>query len=399
MSRVLAADTREVHMPRLARRLTDLPRSGIREVMELASELDGVIHLEVGEPHVPTPDPVVEAACLAARSGCTRYTPNAGLPSLRRLVAQRYTDRHRRPWGPESVVVVPGAVNGLACAVLAVADPGDEVLVPDPGWPNYTSICRLAGATAIPYPLHKRSNYELELRALEERITSRTRAVLVNSPHNPTGAVLSWDAARQLVELARRHDLFVLSDEVYEDFVFDGEHASLATYDSDGRVVTVTGVSKSYAMTGWRVGFVLASRELAAAVARLVEPLVSCASSVSQKAAEAALSGPQAGVERLRTLYRHHRDVTVDLLGAQGLLAATPRGGLYALVDISATGLDSRRFAHELLLTQKVAVAPGATFGAQAEGCVRVCFATELDTLREGLRRLAEFAAARSSVR
>jgi aspartate/methionine/tyrosine aminotransferase len=370
---------------RIATRAQTLPRSGIRRIMEASRGLPDVIHLEVGEPDFETPAHVVAAAHEAARAGVTRYTANAGLPGLRDAVAARASRRLGRDVRPEEVVVTPGAVAGIAYAIFALLDPGDEVLLPDPGWPNYASAVHLAGGRPVPYPLVAERGFAPDLAALEGRITARTRVLLVNTPGNPTGTVLAPDTVRALVDLAREHALAIVSDEVYEDIVLDGEHVSPARFDED--VVVVSGVSKTYAMTGWRIGFVIAPPHVAATLAAIQEPFASCASSVSQAAAEAALRGPQEAVTAMLRAYRERRDLVVSRLEAPGLLAARPTGAFYALVRVPR-GADPADPAMSLLREHRVAVAPGDTFGEGGRPYVRISFATEARLLDEGLRRL-----------
>jgi aspartate aminotransferase/aminotransferase len=366
-----------------------MPRSGIREVMELAAGMHGVIHLEVGEPDAATPAPIIEAAFAAATAGATKYTSNAGYPSLRAAIVRKLTLENGLTATPDQVVVTAGAVGALATATLALVDPGDEVLVPDPGWPNYSSITLIAGGRPVPYPLARADGYVPRLDVLRQLVTNRTKILLINSPANPTGAVFSDALVRDLVDFAREHDLYVLSDEVYEAIVFDGDHVPAARHDADGRVITVMGCSKTYAMTGWRLGYGVASAPIAALMAKLQEPLVSCAPSVSQKAAEAALAMDQAPVRAMRAAYRERRDLVAAVLGPR--LASVPAGAIYALVDVSAAGRDSYAVAKRLLAEAGVATAPGETFGASGGGIVRISIATAPDLLAEGCRRIVDF--------
>jgi aspartate aminotransferase/aminotransferase len=359
-------------------------------MMERARLLPDVIHLEVGEPDFPTPPHVVEAAVRAAREGATRYTPTAGLPSLRTAIARHFA-ASGIPATAEQVVVTPGAVFGLATALLAVTDPGDEVLVPDPGWPNYVSALRAIDGTPVPYPLRREAGYVPTVDDLASRVTGRTRALILNTPANPTGAVFPRETVEALVRFARDAGLVVISDEVYEAFVYEGAHTRAARFDVDGRVVTVSGCSKTYAMTGWRVGYVLATAELAEAMTRLAEPFISCPSAVAQHAAEAALTGPQDGVAQMRDAYRARRDLVVTLLGAAGLLASTPRGAFYALIDLSRVSRNSLAVAERLLEETRVATAPGETFGRQGAGLLRLSFAAPAALLEEGCRRIIAF--------
>ncbi len=370
-------------------------RSGIREIMDLAQTMPDVVHLEVGEPGFPTPPHIVEAAHRAARDGFTKYTANAGLLSLRALICEKLARRNHIQTSPENVVVTPGAVTGIATSLMALLERGDEVLLPDPGWPNYQMMVPCAGGVTVLYPLRAETGFTPDFEALERLVTPRTKVLVANSPANPSGAVFSADTVRGLLEFVRRHDLYLLTDEVYEEIVFEGEHVSPGQYDTEGRVITVSGFSKTYAMTGWRVGYAVAERSIAALVAKLQEPFVSCASAVSQKAAEAALAGPQDCVAEMVQEYRRHRDQAAHLLSAAKVPFFRPQGAFYALIDISSCGLDSYAFARSLLKESRVAVAPGDTFGPGAGQYVRVSLASPATALEEGVGRLGEFVARR----
>src|SRR4051794_22574092 len=269
-------------------------RSGIREVLDLASERPGTLHLEIGEPDFPTPPHVVEAAARAAAEGYTKYTSNRGLVSLREAIRAKLAERNGIEATVDRIVVTVGGDNGLFEALLTLVEPGEAVLIPDPGWANYESMALTLHAVPLRYPLDRAREFEPDLEALAELARDpRAKVLLVNSPGNPTGAVWPRATLERVLEIAQEHDLYLLSNEVYEEIVFEGEHFSPATIDAEGRVVTVFSVSKTYAMTGWRLGYVVASPQLAGLIAKVQEPVVSCATAVAQKAAEAALLGPQ----------------------------------------------------------------------------------------------------------
>ena len=368
-----------------------LPRSGIREVMDMARQMDDVLVLVVGEPSFNTPPHIIDAAARAAHEGTTKYTPNAGLPGLRAAVAERYSRKFGRTVTPQEVLVTAGAVNALAAIVAAIAEEGDEILIPDPGWPNYVAMIELARTVPVRYPLDPELGYRPDVAAMEALINPRTKAIIINNPSNPTGAVFSADTIQELVDLARKHDLWLISDEVYEDLVFEGEHIPAARFDPD-RVITVSGVSKSYAMTGWRIGWAITNPELVALCGKIQEALVSCPPAVSQAAAEAALRGPQDAVEEMRLAYQRRRDLVQEFLEPFGLLSTVPEGAFYALVDLRPSALSSRDLSRLLLEEEKVAAAPGSTFGDVAEGMIRISLATADDDLAEGCRRIIQFA-------
>lgn len=380
-------------MKPLSAAAAQLPPHGIREIMEAAWRHPDAIHLEVGEPDFATPAPVSEAAVAALREGFTHYTSNAGIPELRAAVAANMARRSGLRIAPEQVVVTAGAVTAMASALLTLAGPGDEVLVPDPAWPNYVQWVQLQHSVPVPYPLRQERAFVPDPGDLEARITPRTKVMILNSPGNPTGAVFPPAALAELVALARRHDLWVISDEIYERIVFDQAHSFAAAADRDGRVITVSGVSKTYAMTGWRVGYAVAPAAVAAVMVRLQEPLTSCVNGIAQRAAVAALGeGTEAAVGAMVATYRRRRDAALEIVRRHGRYRYTPHGAFYLLVDVRDAGLGSRDFALALLEAEGVAVAPGGAFGGGGEGFVRVSLATEDGALAEGLTRLVRFA-------
>lgn len=374
-----------------SRRASGLPRSAIREIMSLAAGKPGVIHLEVGEPDAPTPAHIVEGAFRAAREGWTRYSSNAGLASLREKVAARVSRRWSRPVSPERIVITTGAVGGLYSALMSVLDPGDEVLIPDPGWPNYEAIAHLAGASAVRFALLPQRGFLPDMEEIRRLTTPRTKAILINTPGNPTGAVFTRELMQSLVEHCAGTGIYLVSDEVYEDIVFEGEHVSAGACGPDDRVFVVSGASKSFAMTGWRLGWLVCPPQLAGVATGLQEPVTSCASTIAQKAGEAALDGGETCVRELAAAFRRRRDMVVEVLGKRGLLPMVPAGAFYALVDVSRTGQDSLGVCKRLLQSHSVAAVPGITFGPASDRYIRIAFTVSDDDLREGLSRLADF--------
>jgi aspartate aminotransferase len=376
----------------LARYPAQMPPQGVRAIMEMAWRIPGAIHLEVGEPDFATPPHAIEAAVEAARNGWTKYTSGAGLPELRAALARKLKKYNGLDVTPDRVVATAGCVTAVATSLLALCDVGDEVLIPDPAWPNYNLWLRIQGAVPVPYPLRQEEDFLPDPAEVEKRITPRTKCLILNSPANPTGSVFPADLCRELVEMAQRHDLWLLSDEIYEHIVFEGKHTSPARFDRDGRVLTISGLSKGYAMTGWRIGYVVApDPKVADILMRLQEPLTSCPVTVSQAAAIAAVDGPQDVVEDMRRAYLGRRDAVLAVLRRFNRYRYTPKGAFYVLIDIADTGWDSHRFARELLLREKVAVAPGSAFGAAGEGLVRVSLASDERQLLTGVERLCAF--------
>ena len=372
----------------VSRTLDGFRRSGIREVMDLAATLDGVVHLELGEPDFPTPAHIVEAVQRALESGNVKYTLSRGDPGLRELLAEKVRQSNGFAVGADDLVVTTGGTGAVAAAMTALVGPGDGVLVPELGWPSWEMMTALVGARALPYRLLPESGFEPDLDHLET-LARDARVLAVNSPANPTGAVFPRETVERLLELAQRHDLIVISDEVYEQIVFDGAHVSLGSLDGDGRVVSVYSFSKGYAMTGWRIGYLTAAAPIVEAVVKVQEALVACPSWVAQRAAEAALTGPQSVVAEMRDAYRQRRDLAVESLERHGLLAARPRGTFYALARVGAGDSDSYGFARRLLLEERVAVAPGEAFGPAGGGLVRLSLASSPEAITEGIERLA----------
>ena len=359
-------------MKPFAQRAVEVPRSGIREIMALSAEVPDCIHLEVGQPDFDTPAHIVEATCRFAREGHTKYIANAGVAPLRTAAAGYFQQKTGVATEVENILVTLG----------------DEVLLPDPGWPNYMMGVSLLHGTPVYYALRPEDQFLPSLDQIEGLVTPRTKLLLLCNPSNPTGQVYGPELIGGLMDLARRHDLYVLSDEIYGEIVFDHEHTSALSYDTDGRTLIVSGMSKTYAMTGYRVGFTRASVDYIELATKLQEPIVSCGVGFAQMAAAEGLNGPQDDVLRMRAAYKARRDVAVEVLKENDLYRYSPGGAFYLLVDVSATGMDSRDFALELLKEKKVAVAPGSTFGNVCRDHVRISIASPEEKIREGLGRI-----------
>lgn len=371
-----------------SRAVETLPRSGIRKIMELAWTVKDCIHLEVGEPNFPTPMHAIEAADRAARDGFTRYTPNAGIPPLREALAEKVRVRNGINALTEQIIVTPGAVAGIYSSLAALVNPGEEVLISDPSWPNYRLMADLLGLRAVSFPLRAGERLVPRAADIEAHITDRTRAIILNSPGNPTGATTPLNVLSELLELARRHDLWVLSDEVYDEIWFEEQPVSMATMDDQGRVITFFSFSKTYAMTGWRVGYLVAPQDIAPYIIKMQEPIVSCVNAPAQMAAIAAVTGPQDLVVEMRRAYHRQRDLVVGMLERAGVPYIRPAGAFYLMADISTTGMEAGEFCRRLVVERGVAVAPGSTFGPNSGAFVRISFATDSDLLAEGVDRL-----------
>jgi aspartate aminotransferase/aminotransferase len=368
-----------------------MKRSGIREIMDLADHRPDALRLEVGQPDFATPTHIIEAACAAARQGYTTYTANKGLLEVRESITAKLKRDNGIDVPADDVVITSGAVNALFESLLAIVSPGDGILLPDPGWPNYEMMAEALSARVSRYSLLPDEGYIPDLEQLDALAADPgVKVLIINSPGNPTGAVFPRSVVEELVGIARRHDLYLISDECYEQIVFEGEHVSPGAMDHDGRVLSVFSMSKSYAMTGWRMGYVTGESSLIDLVAKVQEPVVSCATSIAQKAGQAALEGDQACVREMTASYRARRDMVVDLLRSGGLLINEPKGAFYILADISSASSDSYAFARRLIAEKGVAVAPGQTFGPTGAGVVRLSLATNSDQLRTGTQRLVE---------
>jgi aspartate aminotransferase len=378
-------------VPVLASQVVLTPHSGIRRMTELAATVANPLMLVGGDPNFTTPGHIIDAAAAAARAGATGYSPGAGIPELREAITQKVRGRNGLDANVNDVCVTTGGCGGLFTTLLLLLEPGDEVLIPDPGWSNYPAMAHVLHARAVGYPLDPSDGFSIDPDALAARVTPRTRAILVNSPGNPTGTVEAAERLRAVLELAERHDLWVISDECYDELMFEGRHVSTATVGSPDRVISVYTLSKSYAMTGWRVGYVVAPAAFSRQLALHQEPVVSCASTVSQHAALAALEGPQDCVSAMAMAYRDRRDSAIAELDALGVEYVRPQGAFFLMVDVSAAGSDSWEVGRQLLETERVAVVPGAAFGPGGEGYVRISLAAAPEVVREGARRIAQF--------
>jgi aspartate/methionine/tyrosine aminotransferase len=381
-----------VSLPPLSSAVLEAHHSGIREISNLAMARPGTIRLEVGQPDFRTPSHVAEAGRQAIQDGWTFYTQTFGLPSLRERLAAKLQRVNGLSVEPGAIVCGSGGVSVISAAVAALCDPGDEILLPDPHWPNLTTMAATAHARCVFYPCPAELGFLPDLDRLEGLVSERTRLLVVNSPNNPTGAVYPPAILRAIGELAERHNIWLLSDQCYDQISLDGDSAapSLATFADPERVISAFTFSKTYAMTGWRLGYATATPQVVDGMVKVLESTTSCASTISQKAGEAALDGPQECVHEMVSAYRRRRDLVVDLLREAGLLLAVPQGAFYILADVSPAARDSRSFALRLLDERGVGVAPGSAFGEVAGGAVRISLASSDEDLREGVGRICE---------
>jgi aspartate aminotransferase len=376
-------------MPQLAPHIATVPESGIRRLFEIALTLDDVNILAVGEPDQKVAPHIVDAAVAAWTAGETGYTANGGIPDLRQAIVRKLARDNGMDVDVEQVWVTVGATQALFQAMGLLLDAGDEILVPDPGYTTFSMNARMLQAVPVTYRLTPEAGFAPDLTELESLVTPRTRVLLVNSPSNPLGRVFSADVLRSLVDFAARHDLWILSDEVYEYFTFAGEHVSLATLDADGRVFSVFSLSKTFAMTGVRVGYLVTPPGFSATMRTVQEAMISCVPTPAQRAAVAALDGPRTPIDEALEHYAGNARAAAEALRSRGLRFLEPDGAFYLWVDVShATGGDVATWAERFLLEERVAVAPGSAFGRSGEGWVRVCLAADRGRLLDGLSKL-----------
>ncbi len=376
----------------LSRRTGAVPVSGIRVIFEIAQKMKDVVRLEIGEPDFDTPEHIKEAMREALRSGYTHYTSSAGLIELRQAIAEKVKRDNGISVDPEKgVVVTVGASTAINLAINVLTDPSDEVLVPDPGWPQYSGQILLAGAVPIYYPTPEERGFKPDFTELEKLVTKRSKAIIINSPNNPTGAVLSKDDMENLARVVEEHDLVVISDEVYEKIQFEGKHRSFATLPRmEDRTVTVNAFSKTYAMTGWRLGYAVGREEIIGEMMKLNLAVNSCAPAMTQRAGIVALKGPQQSVGEMLNEYAKRREVIVEGLNViQGITCVKPDGAFYVFPNIKSFGRSSFDFAKYLIEKAGVATVPGVSFGAKVgEGHLRLSYATSIENIKEALTRI-----------
>ncbi len=358
-----------------------------------------IIHLELGEPNFPTPPHIVEAAQRSLRDERQGYGPGNGIATLRDAIAARVARVSQLSVDPMNVVACAGGTGAVMTALLTLCAPGDEVLMPDPAWAGYDAMLAASGTRRVRYQLGAENGWLPDLDGIEAAITSRTRVLLLNSPSNPTGTVFPREVVQRLVEIAERHDLWILSDECYDEIVFEGDHVSPAALGALDRTIIVGTCSKSYAMTGWRVGWAVVPPRLAGPFGLMVAAQINNLPLFVQRAAHAALTGPQDCVLDMVAAYRRHRDIAVELLWSRGVLDRGPQGAFYLLVPVARlsdtsvhTAFDSVAFAEGLIEAKGVAVAPGLAFGPATAGHVRVSLASGEVELRSGIAALLDFA-------
>jgi len=382
--------------------MSRLGTEGAFEVLAKARRLEAqgkkIVHLEIGEPDFATPDNIVEAGISAMQNGYTHYTPASGIFEAREAVAGFVSRTLKTEVDPLEVVLVPGSKNVLLFTLLACIEPGDEVILPDPGYPAYASQVNFIGAVAKPVTLREESGFRMDLDELASLVTPKTRMLIINTPQNPTGGVLTEEDVKFVCDLAHKHDLLVVSDEIYSQLVYGFQHVSPLSYpDMRERTVLMDGLSKSYAMTGWRLGYAVAPKALAAKLDQLMINSSSCAAGFTQMAAIEALSAPESehAVARMVKVFERRRNLVVDGLNEiPGVRCARPQGSFYVFPNIEGTGFEEHELADRLMTEAGVAVLPGTSFGHAGKGFIRLAYTQSEDELKLGLERIGEFIAA-----
>jgi aminotransferase len=384
-------------MPRnfLAKKVVELKPSGIRKFFDIVATMDDVISLGIGEPDFTTPKPILEAGIEALRQGETHYTSNAGIYELREAVADLLEEKYQVCYDPaDEVVISVGVSEALYLALTAVINPGEEIIIPTPCFVSYQAEVLLAGGVPIEVPGTMENGFQPEPELIEAAITPMTKAIFIGFPNNPTGAVATRDNLLAISRIAEKHDLLVISDEIYDSLVYGVDHVCFASLPGmKERTITLGGFSKSYAMTGWRVGYAAAPAEILQGLVRIHQYTVMSAPSVSQLAALAAINVGAEHAEEMRQKYDRRRQLIVSRLNEIGLETFMPQGAFYAFPKITCTGLDDEIFAQRLLEEEKVAVVPGSAFGAGGEGFVRCSYATKYEQIEQALDQIETFVA------
>ncbi len=377
----------------LSERVRLVKPSGIRKFFDIVAGMPEVISLGVGEPDFVTPEHIRRAGIASVEAGETHYTSNYGIPQLRQAIARHLRHLYEIDYDPlHEIFVTVGVSEGVDAALRALVDPGDEVVTPDPGYVAYEAGIVFAGGVSVPVPSYAQDNFEVKATAIEAAITPRTKALLFGNPNNPTGGVIGRQELEAIADVARRHDLIVIVDEVYSRLTYELEHTCIAALPGmRERTVLLDGFSKAYAMTGWRIGYVAAPQSILDAMLKIHQYTIMCAATMSQAAALEALLHGEADVQRMVASYAERRRVMVDGLNQIGLTCSDPKGAFYAFPAISRTNMTSEEFAERLLFEEKVAVVPGDAFGAAGEGFVRCAYCTAQEKIEEALERMGRF--------
>ncbi|HYM53257.1 MAG TPA: aminotransferase class I/II-fold pyridoxal phosphate-dependent enzyme [Candidatus Dormibacteraeota bacterium] len=391
--------TRRAPAEFLSERIQAMRPSGIRRFFDMLAEMKDVISLSIGEPDFTTPEPITRAAIASLEAGKTHYTANGGMLDLRELIAADLSDRYRVTYDPRTeLIITVGASEAVDASLRAICDPGDEVIYHEPCFVAYAPCITLAGGVAIAVPTTAATDFQITAEMVESAITPRSKALFLGYPNNPTGAVLDRSALEAIAQVVERHDLLVITDEIYERLVYGGhEHVAFSALPGmRDRTVLIGGFSKSYAMTGWRIGYVAAPAEIMAGIAKVHQYGIMCAPTAAQYAAIEALRSGEPFVRAMHDEYDRRRRLVTDRFNEIGLACFEPRGAFYCFPQVTdATGLDDETFAQDLLREEHVAVVPGSAFGDSGAGHVRACYATAYEELVEAMDRIERFVKSR----
>jgi len=366
------------------------------EVLAKAKALErqgkSIVHFEIGEPDFNTPENVKQAGIKAIQENYTHYSPSQGILELREAVAKHISSSRNIPVSPDEVVITPGGKDIIFFTALGLLDNGDEAIYPNPGYPIYESAIKITGATPIPMPLLEENDFAFDREQFEKLVTPKTRLIIVNSPGNPTGGILSTEDLKFIANIAIKNDIMILSDEIYSRIIYDGEFHSIASIPGmKERTIILDGFSKTYAMTGWRLGYGVANKELAQVITKLITNSDSCVATFTQMAGTEALKGPQDKPERMRKIYEERRNIVIKGLNEiPGISVKMPKGAFYAFPSIKSFGKSAKELADYLLYEGGVATLPGTSFGKYGEGYIRFSYATSKEIIKEGLRRVKE---------
>ncbi|MBJ27692.1 MAG: aspartate aminotransferase [Chloroflexi bacterium] len=382
---------------KLAKRMSRLGTETAFEALAAARALEAegksIIHLGIGEPDFDTPIHIREAAKSALDDGYTHYTPSPGLMDVREAVALHQSNSQGYPVSPENIVITPGGKPVMFFTILALIENGDEVIYPNPGFPIYESMINFAGGTAIPWQLKEENDFSADVDSLVHLVSNKTKLIIINSPNNPCGSVMPPEDIERVAKIAKDANVFVLSDEIYKDFYFEGQHVSISQFEGmRDRTIILDGLSKGYAMTGWRVGYGVFPNALVEPISRLMTNSVSCTAAFSQIAAAAALNSNQEDAQAMVKEFKSRRDIMVSGLNSlPGITCNNPKGAFYAFPNITNTGMSSSDFEKRMLNDAGVSLLSGTAFGVMGEGYIRVTFANSRENLNEALKRMKEF--------
>lgn len=377
----------------ILKNVREMPPSGIRKYFDLINEMDDVISLGVGEPDFVTPWNVIEAGIYSLEKGHTHYSSNAGYIELRNEISNYLNRKFNLKYDPkDEILVTVGGSEGIDLALRALCGPGDEVIIPEPSFVAYKGCTTFCGATPVTINLRKEDEFKLTKELLEEAITERTKVVVIPFPNNPTGAIMTREELKEIVDVLKDKDIIILSDEIYAELTYENQHVSIASFEEvKDKTLVINGFSKAYAMTGWRLGYICGNRILIDAVKKIHQYAIMCSPTTAQFAAIEALRNGDDSVREMNREYNRRRRVLVDGFRSMGLECFEPLGALYVFPSIKATGLSSDEFCEKLLMEERVLAIPGNAFGECGEGYIRACYASSMEDLLEAVKRIGRF--------